>query len=50
MIRMQLALQLEKVPLQVYTIPKTGHGFRSRDRAIHDWGTLREFLARHIPP
>jgi dipeptidyl aminopeptidase/acylaminoacyl peptidase len=48
MVRMQLALQLERVPLQLYTIPKTGHGFGTRAMSIHYWTTLREFLVSNI--
>jgi dipeptidyl aminopeptidase/acylaminoacyl peptidase len=50
MIRMKLALALERVPLRLYTIPKTGHGFSSRDDAMRYWLSLREFLAEHIGP
>ena len=50
MVRMELALQLEGVPLRLYTIPKTGHGFSSRDAAMRYWLSLREFLADYIGP
>jgi len=50
MVRMKLALSLAKVPMRLYTIPKTGHGFSTRDDAVRYWLSLREFLAEYLRP
>ena len=50
MTRMKLILEFEKVPVDTYTMLRTGHGFRTHADAIRYWKSLRAFLIRHIAP
>lgn len=48
LIRMKLALDLEKVPVQAILYAKMGHGFESRDAAVRYWLSLYAFLSEHL--
>jgi len=48
MIRMKLALDLAKVPVEATIYAKMRHGFESRDTAVRYWLSLYEFLTEHL--